>query len=168
MSHSYDTLWNSWLWYFHNFITVIAVMCEWLNFGTFFKFPCIVRIYAWFFMHCRNHHSDSHANYVIIIITTWLAVIRYKTKQIWSSLISSTITGAKCTQLTFQNIFQLNIFAFTFCVDLVPLESLWRHKGVVMHVTRITMHTFPIMHNSPSSASEFRLQISVFICIKTN
>ena len=41
-------------------------MCEWLNFGTFFKFPCIVRIYAWFFMHCRNHHSDSHANHVII------------------------------------------------------------------------------------------------------
>ena len=32
----------------------------------FFKFPCIVRIYAWFFMHCRNHHSDSHANHVII------------------------------------------------------------------------------------------------------
>ena len=41
-------------------------MCEWLNFGTFFKFPCIVWIYAWFFMHCRNHHSDSHANHVII------------------------------------------------------------------------------------------------------
>ena len=42
-----------------------CVMCEWLNFGTFFKFPCIVRIYAWFFMHCRNHHSDNHANHVI-------------------------------------------------------------------------------------------------------
>ena len=41
-------------------------MCEWLNFGTFFKYPCIVRIYAWFFMHCRNHYSDSHANHVII------------------------------------------------------------------------------------------------------
>ena len=44
-------------------------MCEWPNFGTLFKFPCIVRIYAWFFMHCRNHHSDSHANHVII--TPW-------------------------------------------------------------------------------------------------
>ena len=43
-------------------------MCEWLNFGTFLKFPCIVRIYAWFFMHCRNYHSDSHANHVIIVI----------------------------------------------------------------------------------------------------
>ena len=41
-------------------------MCEWLNFRTFFKFPCIVWIYAWFFMHCRNHHSDSHVNHVII------------------------------------------------------------------------------------------------------
>ena len=41
-------------------------MCEWLNFGTFVKFSCIVRIYAWFFMHCRYHHSDSHANHVII------------------------------------------------------------------------------------------------------
>ena len=46
-------------------------MCEWLNFGTFFKFPCIVRIYAWFFMHCRNHHSDSHTNHVIIFYNGW-------------------------------------------------------------------------------------------------
>ena len=44
-------------------------MCEWPNFGTLFKFPCIVRIYAWFFMHCRNHYSDSHANHVIIIFS---------------------------------------------------------------------------------------------------
>ena len=41
-------------------------ICEWLNFGTFCKFPCIVRIYAWYFMQCRNHHSDNHANHVII------------------------------------------------------------------------------------------------------
>ena len=44
-------------------------ICEWLNFGTFFKFPCIVRIYAWFFMHCRNYHSDSHANHVIMCLS---------------------------------------------------------------------------------------------------
>ena len=43
-------------------------MCEWPNFGTLFKFPCIVRIYAWFVMHCRNHYSDSHANHVIMSI----------------------------------------------------------------------------------------------------
>ena len=42
-------------------------MREWPNFGTLFKLPCIVRIYAWFFMHCRNHHSDSHANHVIML-----------------------------------------------------------------------------------------------------
>ena len=40
-------------------------MCEWLKFGTFFKFPWIGRIYAWFFKHCRNHHSDSYANHVL-------------------------------------------------------------------------------------------------------
>ena len=44
-------------------------MCEWMNFGTFFKFPSVVRIYARFFMHCRNRHSDSHANHVIKSIT---------------------------------------------------------------------------------------------------
>ena len=38
----------------------------WLHFGIFFKLPCIVQIYAWFFMLCRNHHSDSHTNHVII------------------------------------------------------------------------------------------------------
>ena len=66
-SHSYDTLRNSWLWYFRNFIIVIArCVNDWI-FGTLFKFPCIVRIYAWLFMHCRNHHSDSHANHVIIV-----------------------------------------------------------------------------------------------------
>ena len=46
-------------------------MCEWLNFGNFFKFPCIVRIYAWFFMHCRNHHSDNHTNHVINCISSF-------------------------------------------------------------------------------------------------
>ena len=61
-------------WYLQKFMTDTTQqfhhcnceMCEWLNFGTFFKFPCIVRIYAWFFMHCRNHHSNSHAKHVII------------------------------------------------------------------------------------------------------
>ena len=46
-------------------------LCKWLNFGFFFKFPCIVRIYAWFFMHCRNHNSDSHTNHVIIMHIAW-------------------------------------------------------------------------------------------------
>ena len=41
-------------------------MCKRLNFGTFFKFPCSLRIYAWFFMHCRNHHSVSYAYHVIM------------------------------------------------------------------------------------------------------
>ena len=45
-------------------------------------------------------------------------------------------------------------------VDLVTPESLWRHKGVAMHVTYKTMHRFSTMHDSPPPASEFRLQIS--------
>ena len=36
----------------------------------------------------------------------------------------------------------LKIFAFIFCVDLVTPESLWRHKGVAMHVTYKTMHRY--------------------------
>ena len=51
----------------------------------------------------------------------------------------------------------LNIFAFKLCVDLVTPESLWRHKGVAMHVAYKTMHRFSTMHDSPPPASEFRL-----------
>ena len=36
---------------------------------------------------------------------------------------------------TIRIISHLNIFAFIFCVDLLTPESLWRHKGVAMHVT---------------------------------
>ena len=44
--------------------------------------------------------------------------------------------------------------------NLVTPESLWRHKGVAMHVTYKTMHRFSTMHDSPPPASELRLQIS--------
>ena len=40
------------------------------------------------------------------------------------------------------------------------IESLWRHKGVAMHVTYKTMRRFFKMHDSPPTASELRLQIS--------
>ena len=51
----------------------------------------------------------------------------------------------------------LKIFAFIFCVDLVTPESLWRHKGIAMHVTYKTMHRFSTVHDSPHPASEIRL-----------
>ena len=54
----------------------------------------------------------------------------------------------------------LKIFASIIRVDLVTPESLWRHKGVAMHVAYKTMHRFSTMHDSPPPASEFRLQIS--------
>ena len=30
-----------------------------------------MRIYEWFFMHCRNHHCNNHVNHVIILLTKW-------------------------------------------------------------------------------------------------
>ena len=51
----------------------------------------------------------------------------------------------------------LNTFAFIFCIDLVPLKSLWRHKGVAMHVTYKNIKIFSTMHDSPPPASELRL-----------
>ena len=60
-----DNLRNLWLWYYRNFIIVIVRRVNDWNFGTFFKIPFVVRIYAWFFMDCRNHHIASHANHVI-------------------------------------------------------------------------------------------------------
>ena len=60
LCHSSGTI-GRWFW------RPLHQMCEWLNFGTFFKFPCIVRIYACFFIHFRNHHSNSHTNHIITI-----------------------------------------------------------------------------------------------------
>ena len=54
-------------------------------------------------------------------------------------------------------IFELNIFASIFYVDLVTPESLWRYKGVAMHVTYKTVHRFSTMHDSPPPASELRM-----------
>ena len=42
----------------------------------------------------------------------------------------------------------LNIFLFIFCVDLVTPESLWRHKGVALHVNYKSTHRFSTMHAS--------------------
>ena len=51
--HDCDTSTISSLWLRYVWMT---------EFWNFFKFPCIVRIHAWFFMHCRNHYSNSHTN----------------------------------------------------------------------------------------------------------
>ena len=61
---------KTWLWYFRIFIIVIARCVN----DRILELPCIVRIYAWFFMHCKNHYSDSHANHVIIM---YLGIIIY-------------------------------------------------------------------------------------------
>ena len=53
---------------------------------------------------------------------------------------------------------QLNIFGFIFDVDLVTLESLWRYKGVAMHMTYKTMTRHLPLRNFAFSAS---------LCIKT-
>ena len=36
------------------------------EFWNFFKFTRIVQIYAWFFIHCRNHHGGSHAESFLV------------------------------------------------------------------------------------------------------
>ena len=59
------------LWQLQKFMTVIlpqfhhcdCEMCERLIFGTFSNFLALCE--SWFFMHCRNHHSGSHATHVI-------------------------------------------------------------------------------------------------------
>ena len=67
-------------------------MCEWLNFGTFFKFPCIVRICAWFFMHCRNHHSDNYTNHVIMLNSCLLnSFFRKTTKKTLTSAVLALV-----------------------------------------------------------------------------
>ena len=56
-------------------------------FGTlFFKFPCILRICAWFLMHFRNDHSDSHANHVIKHIYIPIHIVRLSEPYIVTSI----------------------------------------------------------------------------------
>ena len=38
------------------------------NFETFFKFRCIMLIYAWFPMHCTNRNNNSLTNHVLIVV----------------------------------------------------------------------------------------------------
>ena len=48
-------------------------ICEWLNFGTLFKFPFILQINTCCFVHHRNHPSDSHVKMTLqCIFTLWL------------------------------------------------------------------------------------------------
>ena len=53
----------------------------------------------------------------------------------------------------------LEIFASIICVDLVTLESLWRHKGVAMHVTYKTMQIF---YNAWFASSRFGISLANF------
>ena len=62
--------------------------------------------------------------------------------------------------------FSFTYIFFIFCVDSVTPESLWRYKGVAMHVTHKTMHNISKMHGSPPPDSEHRLQIWALQCVK--
>ena len=72
----------------------------------------------------------------------------------WISLQS---IDAWFTKQTFRNISHLHIFVFTFGVDLMTPESLWRHEGIAMHVSHKTMHSFSSMLGSPPPAPQLRL-----------
>ena len=47
-----------------------------------------------------------------------------------------------------------------FCVDLVTMEALRRHKCVDMHVVYRAMRIFSVTHGSPPPTSELCLQIT--------
>ena len=57
---------------FGNFVIVISIYVYGGVWGLVLKFPCIVQIYAWFFMHRRNNQCESHANHVITRILKWI------------------------------------------------------------------------------------------------
>ena len=74
------------------FIIVIARCVNDHVLELFFKFQCILRIYAWFLMHCRNHHSDSHANHVIKHIYILIHIVRLSELYIVTSINVPPIT----------------------------------------------------------------------------
>ena len=79
-------------------------ICEWLNFGIFFKLPCIVQLYAWFFMHCKNHPSDSHTNHVIMLYNWQLILITYE--QLYVVRENRCETGQLLPQMLYKYICQ--------------------------------------------------------------
>ena len=55
------------------------------------EFPCILQIYAWFFMQCGNHHSDSHVNHAIIAFNSDTIPGAFSRNDHWSQYKSYTL-----------------------------------------------------------------------------
>ena len=55
------------MWYSHNFIIVIARCVNDFILELFSNFHALCESMHDFFIHCRNHHSGSHVNHVIIL-----------------------------------------------------------------------------------------------------
>ena len=114
-------------------------------------------------MKLRKYHSHEFLKLSKLYNAIIQKVMSYKTEQEFLfelSLISLKTINTRFSKRTIRIMSHLKIFASIICVDLVTPESLWRHKGVAMHVTYKTMHRFSTMHDSPPPASEFRLQVS--------
>ena len=60
--------------------------------------------------------------------------------------------GTQFAKPTYQIVYHLYMFVFMVCITLKTQASLWRHKGVVMHVTRKTVHRLFTMHDSSPAA----------------
>ena len=108
---------------------------------------------------CHSHISQSRWNCGSITVMNFLSYHNYTTQLFRKLFLTkfsqnsylnyhwfySKVSTHNFTKRTIEIISHWNIFAFIFCVDLVTPESLWRHKGVAMHVTDKTMHRFSTM-----------------------
>ena len=68
---------------------------EQLTFGKSFELPCIMQIYAWFFMHCRNRQRHRHTKRILMnnklllqidrAYTPWWQLTKILWKRIWQT-----------------------------------------------------------------------------------
>ena len=144
------------------------------------RFPqctVILKIFQNSVIHISCNHNDeilklSSIKVSWVISTIWRNY--YYFLHNWTEFVFETqpitfeIIGTKFAKATYQTIYHLHIFTFIVCVHLVTLASLWRQKGVAMHVTHETMHRFSTMHDSSLPTSDIGLQILALLCIKTN
>ena len=102
------TLKNPLLWCLRNFCHCDYGICEWLHLGTFFKFPCIARIHAWFFRHCGNHHSDSRANHLISCAQSrkWACLSYWIREVTWPTThyLDHIPTGVVASKIIYENL----------------------------------------------------------------
>ena len=171
-------------WLFPN--CIFCVIITWLAWLSLWRFQQRMESHAWICTMHGNLKKVPKLSYSYILQSQWWNFESGIVTEFLSYLIHTTqlskklflkmpsririwnmINFIEIINKTLQSISHLHIFVSIFCVDLVTQHSLWRHKGVAMRVAYKTMHRFPAIYNSPSPASELRLQISAFCKMKT-